>query len=89
MTRYDLDWLMKNSYEGQKQKVIQPRILWNAKIYQQAQVPAVDFQTFLETKEGLKNFLQNFLLYGIAFVENVPPTQKHTEKLAERISLIR
>nr|XP_019810992.1 PREDICTED: trimethyllysine dioxygenase, mitochondrial [Bos indicus] len=53
-----------------------------------AHVPAVDFQTFLETKEGLKNFLQNFLLYGIAFVENVPPTQKHTEKLAERISLI-
>uniref|UniRef100_A0A3Q1LXT5 Trimethyllysine dioxygenase, mitochondrial n=2 Tax=Bovinae TaxID=27592 RepID=A0A3Q1LXT5_BOVIN len=88
VTRYDLDWLMKNSYEGQKQKVIQPRILWNAEIYQQAQVPAVDFQTFLETKEGLKNFLQNFLLYGIAFVENVPPTQKHTEKLAERISLI-
>ncbi|KAI4554630.1 hypothetical protein MJG53_019929 [Ovis ammon polii x Ovis aries] len=89
VTRYDLDWLVKNSYEGQKQKVIQPRILWNAEIYQQAQVPAVDFQTFLETKEGLKNFLQNFLLYGIAFVENVPPTQKHTEKVAERISLIR
>uniref|UniRef100_A0A8C6DF49 Trimethyllysine dioxygenase, mitochondrial n=1 Tax=Moschus moschiferus TaxID=68415 RepID=A0A8C6DF49_MOSMO len=88
VTRYDLDWLAKNSYEGQKQKVIQPRILWNAEIYQQAQVPAVDFQTFLETKEGLKNFLQNFLLYGIAFVENVPTTQEHTEKLAERISLI-
>ena len=80
---------MKNSYEGQKQKVIQPRILRNAAIYQQDQVPAVDFQTFLETKEGLKNFLQNFLLYGIAFVENVPPTQEHTENLAKRISLIR
>ena len=89
MTRYDLDWLVKNSYEGQRQKVIQPRILWNAEIYQQAQVPAVDFRTFLDTKEGLKNFLQNFLLYGIAFVENVPPTQEHTEKLAKRISLIR
>ncbi|KAB1253668.1 Trimethyllysine dioxygenase; mitochondrial, partial [Camelus dromedarius] len=88
VTRYDLDWLVKNSYEGQKQKVIQPRILWNAEIYQQAQVPSVDFQSFLETNEGLKNFLQNFLLYGIAFVENVPPTQEHTEKLAERISLI-
>ncbi|KAG3273296.1 trimethyllysine hydroxylase, epsilon, transcript variant X3 [Ictidomys tridecemlineatus] len=89
VTRYELDWLMKNSYEGQKQKVIQPRILWNAEIYQQAQVPSIDFQSFLETNEGLKNFLQNFLLYGIAFVENVPATQEHTEKLAERISLIR
>ncbi|XP_040830608.1 trimethyllysine dioxygenase, mitochondrial isoform X2 [Ochotona curzoniae] len=89
VTRYDLDWLVRNSYEGQKQKVIQPRILWNAEIYQQAQVPSVDFQSFLETNEGLKKFLQNFLLYGIAFVENVPPTQEHTARLAERISLIR
>ncbi|XP_004779338.1 trimethyllysine dioxygenase, mitochondrial isoform X2 [Mustela nigripes] len=89
VTKYDLDWLVRNSYEGQKQKVIQPRIFWNAEIYQRAQVPSVDFQSFLETNEGLKNFLQNFLLYGIAFVENVPPTQEHTEKLAERISLIR
>ncbi|XP_064133908.1 trimethyllysine dioxygenase, mitochondrial isoform X5 [Loxodonta africana] len=88
VTRYDLEWLVKNSYEGQKQKIIQPRILWNAEIYRQAQVTPVDFQSFLETNEGLKKFLQNFLLYGIAFVENVPPTQEHTEKLAERISLI-
>lgn len=89
VTKYDLDWLVRNSYEGQKQKVIQPRILWNSEIYQQAQVPSVDCQSFLETNEGLKNFMQNFLLYGIAFVENVPPTQEHTEKLAKRISLIR
>ncbi|XP_038954326.1 trimethyllysine dioxygenase, mitochondrial isoform X1 [Rattus norvegicus] len=89
VTRYDLDWLVKNSYEGQKQEVIQPRVLWNAKLYQDAQLPSVDFQGFLETKEGLKKFLQNFLLYGIAFVENVPPTQEHTEKLARRVSLIR
>ncbi|XP_064227589.1 trimethyllysine dioxygenase, mitochondrial isoform X3 [Aotus nancymaae] len=89
VTKYDLNWLVTNSYEGQKQKVIQPRIFWNAEIYRQAQVPPVDCQSFLETKEGLKQFLQNFLLYGIAFVENVPPTQEHTEKLAEKISLIR
>ncbi|KAM5196238.1 LOW QUALITY PROTEIN: trimethyllysine dioxygenase, mitochondrial [Hipposideros larvatus] len=88
VTKYDLDWLVRNSYKGQKQKVIQPRIFWNSEIYQQAQVPPVDFQSFLETSEGLESFLQNFLLYGIAFVENVPPTQEHTEKLAKRISLI-
>ncbi|XP_036596431.1 trimethyllysine dioxygenase, mitochondrial [Trichosurus vulpecula] len=88
VTRYSLEWLLKNSYEGQKQAV-QPRILWNAEIYRQAQVLPVDFQSFLETKDGLKEFLQNFLLYGIAFVENVPPTREDTEKLAGRISLIR
>jgi len=80
---------VKNSYEGQKQQVMHPRILWNAEIYRQAQVPSVDCQSFLETDEGLKEFLQNFLLYGIAFVENVTPTKEDTQILAERISLIR
>uniref|UniRef100_A0A8C5UWU8 Trimethyllysine dioxygenase, mitochondrial n=1 Tax=Microcebus murinus TaxID=30608 RepID=A0A8C5UWU8_MICMU len=89
VTRYNLDWLVKNSYEGQKQNVIRPRILWNAEIYREAQVPSVDFQGFLETNKGFKKLLQNFLLYGIAFVENIPPTRDHTEKLAKRISLIR
>ncbi|KFZ57815.1 hypothetical protein N338_04781, partial [Podiceps cristatus] len=89
VTRYGLEWLVKNSYEGQKQQVMHPRILWNAEIYRQAQVPSVDCQSFLETDEGLKEFLQNFLLYGIAFVENVAPTKEDTEILAERISLIR
>ncbi|XP_074061020.1 trimethyllysine dioxygenase, mitochondrial isoform X2 [Macrotis lagotis] len=88
VTRYSLEWLLKNSYEGQKQAA-QPKILWNAEIYRQAQVMPVDFQSFLETKDGLKEFLQNFLLYGIAFVDNVPPTREDTEKLAGRISLIR
>lgn len=78
-----------NSYEGQKHQVMQPRILWNAEIYREAQVPSVDYRSFLETNEGLREFLQNFLLYGIAFVENVPPTKEDTEVIAERISLIR
>ncbi|NXP41251.1 TMLH protein, partial [Leiothrix lutea] len=89
VTRYGLEWLAKNSYEGQKQQVMHPRILWNAEIYRQAQVPSVDCRSFLETDEGLKEFLQNFLLYGIAFVENVTPTKEDTKILAERVSIIR
>lgn len=89
MTRYGLEWLAKNSYEGQKQQVMHPRILWNAEIYQQAHVPSIDCRRFLETDEGLKEFLQNFLWYGIAFVENVPPTKEDTEIVAKRISIIR
>ncbi|KAI1234642.1 hypothetical protein IHE44_0003014 [Lamprotornis superbus] len=88
VTRYGLEWLARNSYEGQQQQVMHPRILWNADIYQQAQVPSIDCQHFLQTHEGLKEFLQNFLLYGIAFVENVPPTKEDTEILAKRISII-
>ncbi|XP_070615824.1 trimethyllysine dioxygenase, mitochondrial isoform X2 [Erythrolamprus reginae] len=88
VTKYGLEWLLMNSYEGQKHQVMQPRILWNAEIYQEAQVPSVDYHSFLETNEGLREFLQNFLLYGIAFVENVPPTKEDTEIIAERVSLI-
>ncbi|KAL7979427.1 hypothetical protein Chor_004585 [Crotalus horridus] len=89
VTKYGLEWLLKNSYEGQKQQIMQPRILWNAEIYQAAQVPSVNYHSFLETNEGLREFLQNFLLYGIAFVEDVPPTKEDTEIIAERVSLIR
>ncbi|XP_063793637.1 trimethyllysine dioxygenase, mitochondrial isoform X1 [Pseudophryne corroboree] len=89
MTRYGLDWLSQNSYEGQKQQLVQPRILWNAKIYREADVPAVSCSEFLETDEGLRDFLYNFLLYGIAFVDDVPATREDTERVAERISHIR
>ncbi|KAG8448368.1 hypothetical protein GDO86_015453 [Hymenochirus boettgeri] len=89
MTRYGLQWLTQNSYEGQKQQLVQPRILWNEKIYKEANVSSVNFLDFLETNEGLREFLQNFLLYGIAFVDNVPATREDTERVAKRISHIR
>ncbi|XP_040298332.1 trimethyllysine dioxygenase, mitochondrial [Bufo bufo] len=89
MTRYGLEWLSQNSYEGQTQQLVQPRILWNDKIYKEANVPAVSYLDFLETNEGLRDFLRNFLLYGIAFVDDVPATQEDTENVAERISHIR
>ncbi|KAM9324139.1 trimethyllysine dioxygenase, mitochondrial [Gastrophryne carolinensis] len=89
MTRYGLQWLAQNSYEGQKQQLVQPRILWNAQIYKEANVPAVGYSDFLNTNEGLIDFLKNFLLYGIAFVDDVPATREDTEKVAQRISHIR
>ncbi|KAM4021245.1 trimethyllysine dioxygenase, mitochondrial isoform 1-T3 [Anomaloglossus baeobatrachus] len=89
MTRYSLEWLSQHSYEGQKQQLVQPRILWNEKIYREANVPAVSYSDFLETNEGLRDFLQNFLLYGIAFVDDVPATREDTERVAQRISHIR
>ncbi|XP_073399523.1 trimethyllysine dioxygenase, mitochondrial [Dendrobates tinctorius] len=89
MTRYTLEWLSQHSYEGQKQQLVQPRVLWNEKIYREANVPAVSYSAFLETDEGLRDFLQNFLLYGIAFVDDVPATREDTERVAERISHIR
>ncbi|KAM4696544.1 trimethyllysine dioxygenase, mitochondrial-like [Rhinophrynus dorsalis] len=89
MTQYGLDWLMDNSYECQKQQAVQPRILWNKRIYEEADVPCVSFSHFLEEKNGLREFLKNFLLYGIAFVNDVPATREDTERVAKRVSHIR
>uniref|UniRef100_A0A8C2PLS4 Trimethyllysine dioxygenase, mitochondrial n=2 Tax=Cyprinus carpio TaxID=7962 RepID=A0A8C2PLS4_CYPCA len=89
ITRYNLTWLAQNSYEGQKRSAVQPRILWSADIYSSAKVPSASWDKFMSCDEELKNFLNNFLLYGIAFVEGVPPTLEATETATQRVSLIR
>ncbi|KAI5620246.1 trimethyllysine dioxygenase, mitochondrial, partial [Silurus asotus] len=88
-TRYNLAWLAKNSYEGQKWSAKQPRILWNSEIYTNAKVPPVSWEKFMSCDEELKTFLNNFLLYGIAFVEDVPATIDATETVSKRVSVIR
>uniref|UniRef100_W5N8E5 Trimethyllysine dioxygenase, mitochondrial n=1 Tax=Lepisosteus oculatus TaxID=7918 RepID=W5N8E5_LEPOC len=89
VTRFSLAWLAENSYEGQKQNAVQPRILWNAEIYTSAKVPSVSCENFMNSDQELKKFLKDFLLYGIAFVEDVPATLEATETVAQRVSLIR
>ncbi|XP_036380463.1 trimethyllysine dioxygenase, mitochondrial isoform X1 [Megalops cyprinoides] len=89
VTRYALTWLAQNSYEGQKQSAIQPRILWNAEIYTNAKVPSASWEKFMSCNEELRRFLSNFLHYGIAFVEDVPATLEATEIATQRVSLIR
>lgn len=89
ITRYNLPWLAKNSYEGQKWSAIQPRILWNSEIYTKAKVSSVSWEKFMSCDEEVKTFLNNFLLYGIAFVEDVPATIDATETVTKRVSIIR
>ncbi|KAK3555292.1 hypothetical protein QTP86_014972, partial [Hemibagrus guttatus] len=89
ITRYNLEWLAKNSYEGQKWSAMQPRILWNSEIYSNAKVPSASWEKFMSCDEELKTFLNNFLLYGIAFVEDVPATIDATETVTKRVSIIR
>lgn len=43
----------------------------------------------MQSDDELKAFLQTYLLYGIAFVDDVPPTVEDTEALSQRVSLIR
>ncbi|KAL2080399.1 hypothetical protein ACEWY4_024192 [Coilia grayii] len=89
VTQYKLDWLAQNSYEGKKHSAMHPRSLWNAGSYTRADAPSVSFEKFMTCNQELKRFLTNFLLYGIAFVDDVPATVEDTEKVTQRVSLIR
>ncbi|XP_075958731.1 trimethyllysine dioxygenase, mitochondrial [Anarhichas minor] len=89
VSKYSLSWLAENSYEAKKQSTVQPRVLWNSDIYKNANAPSAKWDTFMSSDDEVKKFLQNYLLYGIAFVDDVPATVEATEAVAQRVSLIR
>lgn len=89
VTKYSLSWLAKNSYEGKKQSTVHPRILWNSDIYNKANVQSAKWDKFMSCDDELKKFLQSYVLYGIAFVDDVPATEEATEQVTKRVSLIR
>ncbi|KAM4726226.1 LOW QUALITY PROTEIN: trimethyllysine dioxygenase, mitochondrial [Anableps anableps] len=89
VSKYNLSWLAENSYEGRKKVTEQPRVLWNANIYQNASISAAKWDKFMSCDNELKKFLQHYLLYGIAFVDDVPATVEATEEVTQRVSLIR
>ncbi|XP_071384280.1 trimethyllysine dioxygenase, mitochondrial isoform X2 [Centroberyx affinis] len=88
-SKYDLSWLAENSYEGRKHSTVQPRSLWNSDIYMNSNTPSAKWDKFMSCEDELKTFLQNYLLYGVAFVEDVPATVEATEAVTQRVSLIR
>uniref|UniRef100_UPI003AABA612 trimethyllysine dioxygenase, mitochondrial isoform X1 n=2 Tax=Centroberyx gerrardi TaxID=166262 RepID=UPI003AABA612 len=88
-SKYDLSWLAENSYEGRKHSTVQPRTLWNSDIYMNSNTPSAKWDKFMSCEDELKKFLQNYLLYGIAFVEDVPATAEATEAVTQRVGLIR
>ncbi|TNN86846.1 Trimethyllysine dioxygenase, mitochondrial [Liparis tanakae] len=89
VTKYSLSWLAENSYEGKKQSTVQPCIPWNSDIYNNANPPSAKWDKFMSSDDEVEKFLHNYLLYGIAFVDDVPATVEATEAVAKRVSLIR
>ncbi|XP_029375474.1 trimethyllysine dioxygenase, mitochondrial isoform X2 [Echeneis naucrates] len=89
VSKYSHSWLAENSYEGKQKSIVQPRVLWNSDIYENANIPSAKWETFMSCNDELKNFLQNYLVYGIAFVDDVPATVEATEAVTQRVSLIR
>ncbi|CAL8362885.1 unnamed protein product [Lota lota] len=89
VTSYSLSWLADHSHQAKTQAVVQPRVLWNRDTYSAAQVQSAPWEKFMSCEEELRRFVQNFLLYGIAFVDGVPASVAATEAVSERVSIIR
>lgn len=89
VSRYSIQWLTENTFQEAKRRTVQPRILWNADIYKNANIASAKWDTFMKSDDELKAFLQTYLLYGIAFVNDVPVSVEATEALSQRVSLIR
>ncbi|CAL1573797.1 unnamed protein product [Knipowitschia caucasica] len=89
VTKYALRWLSDNSYETTRNSTVQPRVLWNSHTYNEANPAPSKWDLFMSCDSELKRFLQNYLLYGIAFVQDVPVTVEATEAVTQRVSLIR
>ncbi|CAG01566.1 unnamed protein product, partial [Tetraodon nigroviridis] len=89
VSRYSIKWLTENTFQQAKRRTVQPRVLWNADIYTNANIASAKWDTFMKSEDELKAFLQTYLLYGIAFVNDVPATVEATEALSRRVSLIR
>ena len=89
MTSYSLSWLAEHSHQARARTVVQPRVLWNRDTYDAARVPSARWKEFMSCEAELRSFVQNFLLYGIAFVDGVPASVEATEAVSERVSIIR
>ncbi|CAL8402041.1 unnamed protein product [Boreogadus saida] len=89
VTSYSLSWLAEHSHQAKARTVLQPRVLWNRDTYDAAQVPSARWEEFMSSEAELRSFVQNFLLYGIAFVDGVPASVEATEAVSERVSIIR
>ncbi|XP_078574163.1 uncharacterized protein LOC144860670 [Branchiostoma floridae x Branchiostoma japonicum] len=89
-SEYGLNWLLHNTYEGQKHVcgTMEP-FLWNAATLSASPPPRVQYQDYLRDDRQLAKFLHTLLKYGFAFIEDAPATMEATLAAAERISHVR
>nr|XP_006820168.1 PREDICTED: trimethyllysine dioxygenase, mitochondrial-like [Saccoglossus kowalevskii] len=90
-TVYSMEWLEKNSYSGVSQSEwSKKRILWDAGSIQDSMPTVVDYKSYMQHDESLKQVLENLVVYGFAVVgDDVPLSVEETQKVAERISYVR
>ncbi|XP_070537715.1 trimethyllysine dioxygenase, mitochondrial-like isoform X2 [Ptychodera flava] len=87
---YSFDWMVNNICTGTNLSDLSKMLrLWDAKRLEDSPPVTVSFGKYISGDEHLKMVLQNLAEYGFAIVTDTPATIEHTQKVAERISIIR
>lgn len=75
---------LQNTFKD-KEEYIKP-VLWTAETYPDTQNTTVDFDSYMNTNQGLKVALENLCIHGFCFVSDTPvSTEKGTNVISQRI----
>lgn len=89
ISSYDVQWLVKNSYDGYKQVKQNQKTLWNGNsvnpLFDSSTVP---YENYMKSEDGVKSLLKAILNLGFGIVTEMPATLEATQEIAERICAI-
>ncbi|XP_072050594.1 trimethyllysine dioxygenase, mitochondrial-like [Amphiura filiformis] len=85
-TSYQIDWLGKSYRRSTQRQEDKNRIFWDRHTLEASLPPAVEFEKYMESEEGVERLLQNLHKFGIAFMSGVPKTRAVTRAIGERIN---
>ncbi|XP_066999584.2 trimethyllysine dioxygenase, mitochondrial isoform X4 [Anabrus simplex] len=85
-SQYPLSWLKENTYSNYYDAQKSKWIPWNKGNVNTCGVAKVDLKEYSQTQSGLREVVKSLVTFGVAFVQNVPPTVEATEKVVENIS---
>ncbi|RPB21050.1 Trimethyllysine dioxygenase [Terfezia boudieri ATCC MYA-4762] len=85
---YPYEWLHLHSYNPRLQKYLSPQFrLWGAEIGERP--PEISYKEVIESDKGVAKWTSKIYTYGFSYVNDVPVSPEATQKLVERIALIR
>ncbi|XP_032529083.2 gamma-butyrobetaine dioxygenase-like [Danaus plexippus] len=90
ISQYTTNWLLFRSFNRDKQQyydnyIYKPeKIVWHGKEFSKI-CTKHDYKAIVETDEALYKWLYNLSTYGVALIENTPPSEHSMESIVDRI----
>ena len=84
---FETNWLRNHCYTiKNNQQYISPYILWDSELKNNLKKISIECDEIMQTKEGLKKWLEILHQYGISIVKNTPTTKNSGLEVLKRIS---